>query len=202
MEPTRIVNESSYNFRAMARAALKSGRCREVWFGCAWVQPQKADRRVTGIIHRLNMTALAVSGRPGMRFCDYEARRRPEPSYTVDVLRGLGAEYPDREFRMLIGGDSLLGLHSWHDAETLVENWEFITVMRPGFQVDATALENRWHKPEIVKKLLASVIPSPLYEDSSTEIRKNCQKDLVLPEIRAYIDRCGLYKGEKILENG
>ena len=65
---------------AMARAALDAGRCEEVWFGCAWVQPQKTDRRVTNIIHRLNMTALALEGRAGMRFCDYEARSRaPSP---------------------------------------------------------------------------------------------------------------------------
>ena len=189
---------------AMARAALESGRCNEVWFGCAWIQPQKRDRRVTGIIHRLNMTALALEGREGMRLCDYEARRRPEPSYTIDVLRGMNAEYPEWEFRMLIGGDSLLNLHTWHQADALVREQEFITVPRPGFPVDAAALEDRWHDPEIVKKLLSSVLPAPFHRDSSTEIRKNCQTDLVLPEIRAYIDRCGLYKERKRgnLENG
>ncbi len=178
---------------AMAEAALASGRCDEVWFGCAWVQPHKMNRTVTHIIHRQNMTALAIDGRRGMKLCDYESRLQLSPSYTFNVLAALSEKWPDNTFVMLIGADSLMNLHTWFKAEELVEKYSFIVVPRPGIDISTAELSAHWRNQFIVEKLTDSVINALLNEAESTKIRKNFDFSVVLPEIRAYIELCGLY---------
>ena len=184
----------------MAEAALASGLCDEVWFGCAWKQPHKMERQTADIVHRQNMVAIAVNGRRGMKVCDLEARLQLTPSYSIYVLAALCERWRDNTFAMLIGADSLMNLHTWYKAEELVKSYSFIAVPRPGVDITSSALEAVWHDRAIAEKLLSGVIPAPLNEASSTKIRKNFDFSVVLPEIRAYIELCGLYGSSGIAE--
>ena len=185
---------------AMAEAALASGKCDEVWFGCAWIPPHKQKKPVSNIVHRINMTALALEGRAGLKVCDFEARMQFSPSYSFDVLSALQEKWPQNEFCMLIGADSLMSLHTWYQAAELVRKFSFLSVRRPGFKIDREMLKNIWKDEKIAEKLLEGVIESRLSEAASTKIRKNFDQAVVLPEIRAYIELCRLYKNSVTVE--
>src|SRR5438309_11834352 len=75
--------------------------------------PLKQGERVSDAEDRCQMVQLAIADNP--RFALSRADLdRPPPSYTVDLLRTLHAEQPDRELFFLVGADILPELPRWH----------------------------------------------------------------------------------------
>jgi len=124
---------------AVARAAQKRYKLGRIYFVPADVPPHKQRQPVTPFHHRYAMLALALAGQkdflaslmegPG------EESGRP-PSYTLDTMRRFRAVLPasDRLF-FLVGIDSFLEIATWHEAETLLREVEFIVASRPGFSL-------------------------------------------------------------------
>jgi nicotinate-nucleotide adenylyltransferase len=110
-----------------------------VWIptGHSW---QKGDN-VTPAADRLAMTELAAATlatrRTKVRVSRMEVDR-DGPSYTIDTVRQLRAEYgPQASMSWLMGADQLLRLHTWHGWEALFEYVHLCTATRPGFHLDA-----------------------------------------------------------------
>lgn len=81
--------------------------------------PPGADAR-----QRLRMLELGTAGEPGLYVDDRELRRAQRqpgrPSYTVDTLRELRAEWgPALPIAWLMGADSFAGLEGWHEWQAL-----------------------------------------------------------------------------------
>ena len=185
----------------VARAALRSGRCRRVVWFPGFMPPHKTDRRRAAFSDRMAMVKLLISGEPDMEVSDYEDRLRLSPSYTIDVLRRLHLDTGEK-YRLLIGADSLLNLHTWHEADALVREFEIITYPRNGATVTADALSTHWDR-ETAEKLAATEIPGKIFEISSRELRFSMEKilsprhiirgDGLTGEVAAYIMEHGLY---------
>src|SRR5688572_14756545 len=79
--------------------------------GQAW---HKA-RELTQGAHRLEMARLAFDGVPGA-VVDGRELRRAGPTYTVDTLRELTAEFPGAQLLLVIGADQAEALHSWRES--------------------------------------------------------------------------------------
>ena len=75
------------------------------------------------------MLALALSGRADVVIDDRELRRRG-PSYSVDTLSELTAEYPDDSWRLVVGADHVATFHDWKDPERLLNLAEAVVVAR------------------------------------------------------------------------
>ncbi|ABF07668.1 nicotinate-nucleotide adenylyltransferase [Cupriavidus metallidurans] len=110
-----------------------------VWIptGHSW---QKGDH-VTPAADRLAMTELAAGtldpGRAKVRVSRMEVEREG-PSYTIDTVRQLRAEYgADTSMSWLMGADQLLRLHTWHGWEALFEQVHLCIATRPGFDLAA-----------------------------------------------------------------
>ena len=58
---------------------------------------------------------------------------RPGPTYTIDTLRDLSAQYPDAELFFITGADALEQILSWKDADELFGLAHFVGVTRPGY---------------------------------------------------------------------
>jgi len=104
--------------RALVQAALEQlelDQLRVFPTGQAWHKP----RRLSSAQHRLAMVRLAMAGLPRV-LVDPRETLRDGPSYTVDTLRELQAEFPDAALFLLIGQDQAEALQSWHDWETVV----------------------------------------------------------------------------------
>lgn len=89
---------------------------------------------------RARMLDIAVAGEPGLKV-DRRELRREGPSYTVDTLRELRAEVgPDVPLVWLIGGDSLVRLHTWNRWRELFELGHVLAVARPGSHLEPAAV--------------------------------------------------------------
>ncbi len=79
---------------------------------------------------RLHMLRLAVAGEPRFLVDDRELRR-DGPSWTVDTLRTLRSDFPDRHFCLLMGSDSFRGLPGWSRWQELAEQAHLVVMQRP-----------------------------------------------------------------------
>ena len=81
---------------------------------------------------RAELVSLAVADVPGLVSDARELSRRG-PSYTVDTLAELRAEWgPSQSLVLIIGSDVLPGLDSWHRWRELLTLAHLIVVARPG----------------------------------------------------------------------
>ena len=159
----------------VARAALAAGRCSEVVWFPSFVPPHKRQAERAPFAHRLAMVRLLIDGEAGMSVSAFEDELRLDPSYTVEVLRAL-RDRTGETYRLLIGADSLLALHTWHRARELAEEFDPITYPRAGAEVTADRLRVHWDAP-LAEKLAAGMIPGTFFEISSTEIKNSMEKN-------------------------
>jgi nicotinate-nucleotide adenylyltransferase len=80
---------------------------------------------------RLDMLHLARQEFPQLLVDDRETRRAG-PSFMVDTLRELRAEFGSRSLSLLIGQDAANHLHSWHQWRQLFELANIVILTRPG----------------------------------------------------------------------
>jgi nicotinate-nucleotide adenylyltransferase len=186
----------------VARAALASGKCDEVvWFPAA-TPPHKKNTGRAAFAHRMNMIRLLIAGEKNMSVSDFEEHSGLSPSYTIDVLDKLEADTGER-FILLIGGDSLLSLHTWHRAKELVQKNEFIVYPRTGSEVTMEKLLEFWDEKSAAK-LYSSMLEGTFFEISSTELKNSMEKNSLRyhiierenfpPEIYGYIRQHNLYE--------
>jgi nicotinate-nucleotide adenylyltransferase len=86
---------------------------------------------------RLRMVEVAIAGQPGFTLDDRELRRSG-PSYSVDTLGELRAEYPQRPLCLVIGMDAFLGLPAWHRWRELLDLGHLVVAHRPGWEAPTT----------------------------------------------------------------
>jgi nicotinate-nucleotide adenylyltransferase len=79
---------------------------------------------------RMHMLRLALADEPALCADDRELRRTG-PSYMVDSLSELRAEYPGTPLCLLLGMDAFLGLPTWHQWPRLIELAHLVVVQRP-----------------------------------------------------------------------
>ncbi len=99
----------------------------------------------------------------------------------------LREKYPDHDFSIIMGSDSLQNLHNWKNAALLVKDHPIYVYKRPGF-VATTPLP---------AKLI--VLDAPLLDISSTGIRKMLKEGksvryLVPESVREEIEKGNYYK--------
>jgi len=80
---------------------------------------------------RLAMLQAAVAGDPAFTI-DTREFDREGPSYTLDTLTSLHAEFPQTCLCLLIGMDAFRGLASWHRWRELAEYAHIVVMTRPG----------------------------------------------------------------------
>jgi len=159
---------------------------------------------------RLAMLRLAVAGEGLFDVSDVELRREG-PSYTIDTLTGLRAEIgAATELHLLIGADMLADLPNWRRAADVVALARVVVAMRPGWdgRMDEVLGRLRRDLPgEVAEALIASVVPTPLIDISSTTIRRRLAagqsiRFLVPEAVGEYIEREGLYGFAGNLDGG
>jgi nicotinate-nucleotide adenylyltransferase len=82
---------------------------------------------------RLAMVQAATQGQPGFTVDDREIRREGL-SYSVDTMRTLRADFPDRALCLVVGMDAFLGLPKWHQWRELLELAHLVVAHRPGWR--------------------------------------------------------------------
>ena len=160
----------------------------QIWWIPAFVPPHKVGIELASAEHRLEMTHLATQDNPAFVVNAIEVRRKGT-SYTLDTVSALQDEYPEDQFSLIIGGDSLAGFGSWHRPDEIIRRVPLIIYRRPG-----NAAEHI--EPRFASR--ARFAEAPLLEISSTKIRALCQQGrsvryLVPASVEAFIQTHQIY---------
>jgi len=161
----------------------------EVWWIPNATPPHKSPDELADVEHRLEMTKRAVSDNSAFQLCDIEIERAGV-SYTVETVRALQEQYPDTDFGLIIGSDSLDHFAEWHRPDEIAERVPLVVYKRPG--VIDTVPEPRFARH-------VRFVAAPVMEVSGTEIRSRCRSGrsirYLVPEgVRTYIEENGLYQ--------
>lgn len=82
---------------------------------------------------RLKMVRVATAGQHGFVVDDRELQREG-PSYSVDTLAALRAEFPLRSMALMIGMDAFLGLPKWYHWREILQLAHIVVAHRPGWR--------------------------------------------------------------------
>ncbi|HXZ78928.1 MAG TPA: nicotinate-nucleotide adenylyltransferase [Terriglobales bacterium] len=128
---------------AVASAARRQFRLERILFVPSGRPPHKRRQPLASFEHRYAMVTLATAGHAGfvpslMEAPAGEGGRRP--SYSIDTLRRIRPTLKrgDR-LVLIIGIDAFLEIATWHEAENVLHEAEFIVANRPGFSLDDVA---------------------------------------------------------------
>ena len=179
----------------MADAVYKCMDLEQVMFIPAYVAPHKVGMDIAPADDRYAMTKLAIEPYSYFTVSDLELRRSGV-SYTVDTLRELHRQYPEKQLYFIIGADSVEQLHTWNNIEEMLKLATFIGAGRPGYEgimdnvVKNLGEEARQH---------IMLLNTPEYDVSSTDIRERIREgaslmNLVPKVVEDYIYAHGLYK--------
>lgn len=168
-----------------------------VLFVPAGVPPHKDSTR-SSIEHRLAMLELAIRDNPAFRISRVDIDR-PPPHYSVDMVRLISSQYPNAEFRFIIGEDSFRDLPTWKTPLQMVAggNVKIAVMTRPGVEGKIDPHLHDATLPGLAEHLI--ILSSRMVEISSTEIvqrlRENKSVRYLLPDsVLVYIQQHGLYR--------
>jgi nicotinate-nucleotide adenylyltransferase len=180
-----------------AMAQLQLEQVRVLPTGEAWHKP----RRLSDAAHRLAMSRLAFGHMPKVVVDDREMRRAG-PSYTVDTLRELQAEFPRAQLYLLLGDDQRRSLPSWHQ---IGEIGRIAIICAAGRDMAVQAWNENPRVPEPTPTLSDTLqartrsLDMPLMPHSATDIRvlaatEQTLTGLVSPAVERYIHEHHLYR--------
>ena len=157
--------------------------------------PFKSGEEEPGAVHRLELCRCAVGEDERFVVSSLEVEREG-PSYTVDTLRQLHSEAPDRQLYLIVGGDVAAGLPDWREPEQVLQYARLAVAKRRGTartKVEAalSGLRGGEH---------TEFFQMPRIGISSTLIRQRVRagasiRYLVPEAVACYIQENGLYGG-------
>jgi nicotinate-nucleotide adenylyltransferase len=170
----------------IAQHILNETDLSQVWFVISPQNPFKQQKHLLNEYDRLHLVNLAIQKTAALKAVDIEFRL-PKPSYTVTTLAYLEEKYPQHQFTIIMGSDSLQNLDKWKNAEAIMHNYPIHVYTRPGFPAV---------QPN-VKQL--TIMQAPLLEISATHIRELIQQGksiryLVPDMVCDEIESAGYYK--------
>ena len=145
---------------------------------------------------RLAMVDLAVGDDSHLAYSGLEVAR-DGVTYTADTLRALRRRLPAScEIVFIVGADSFLTLDRWHESSSLGALASFAVATRPGFHLDAEALERVRERCGIEP----AIVPVPALAIASRDLRARAAaggslRYLVPDSVADFIEARGLYGG-------
>ncbi len=174
--------------------------------------PHKSRKEITSFEDRIEMVRLAAADSPFFEVMDLEGRRKG-PSYSIETLREIRAEYDnDIDIFFILGVDAFKEIRTWKEYKNLFKNSHFVVINRPGtpFQdsgkfvlslgVDFEETEINTYKNRFGNLLLYKDITN--MDISSTKIRERLYRRksirfLVPEHVIDYIVKKGLYNSNE-----
>jgi nicotinate-nucleotide adenylyltransferase len=177
---------------ALAQAAveqLQLDQLRIFPTGQAW---HKAPS-LTSPEHRLALAEIAFGDLPRAVIDDRELRR-PGPTYTIDTLRELKAEYPEAQLFLVMGEDQAISLTRWREWEAIVQLAIICVAGRPSAPAHAGL-----PPPGLPAQAELRLLRLPSMTESATEVRGRVAQGqgiahLVPPGVASYIELNHLYQ--------
>ncbi len=155
-----------------------------LWFCPALSSPHKQQSPGATFAQRVEMLRLATEDLTAARVITVEGER-PPPSYTVDTVEFLLAQYPQIEIYLILGDDSIAGLPRWKDVDRLLTMVKILIGSRHPHQINT-----RGFAPNIQSAVTLGLVETPLFDVSATLLRDRLK-------INSY---CGHLLPQKVLD--
>lgn len=206
---------------ALAHAAQQSYQLGPIYFVPANVPPHKQKQPVSSFAHRYAMVVLATAGEkkflPSLLEAPDDNGPRARANFSINTIRRLKQSFKknDRLF-FLIGIDAFREIATWHEAQELFSECEFIVASRPGYSLAdiAEALPEGLRPADnvtrpfrkqpakgdlVLPKAAVHLLESVHYDISATKIRQAAASGKPLTKylddkVADYIKKTGLYK--------
>lgn len=150
----------------------------QVWFVVSPQNPLKTSVALLNEYDRLYLVQMAIEDEPRLKASNIEFSL-PKPSYTIDTLTYLEEKYPEHQFAVIMGSDSLENLPRWKNHQQLLDRFPLFVYPRPGHEVieypnsqitvcDAPMLNlssSRIRKMIEAGKSVRFMIPEKVFED-------------------------------------
>ncbi|MEN6307754.1 MAG: nicotinate (nicotinamide) nucleotide adenylyltransferase [Anaerohalosphaeraceae bacterium] len=182
----------------MAQFAMSYLHIRRLIMIPAARSPHKINPPVAEGRDRLEMIRLAIRDRDGLEVSDIELNR-PQPSYTYDTVRffrdSIGRDVP---LYWLVGADAIVDLPYWHRIGELLDMCQLCIMYRAGYERPSLQALLPKFRPEQIEAMERHVIPTPLVDISSTEVRERIAAGqagtgILSPSVLEYIVKNKLY---------
>lgn len=149
--------------------------------------PHKQGSGVSDASVRLEMLAAAVAGNPLFEISTIELNRSG-PSYTVDTLRQLSAQFREDVLFLLIGVDQVREFATWREPQEVLQLAQLVMLSRSG--TDEPGEQNKFVKHTVAVTRI---------DVSSTLIRRRVAEGqpiryLVADAVAEIVAREGLYR--------
>lgn len=201
----------------VAKAIMNAFAIDRLLFIPAFVPPHKRGQQISSPFHRLAMLAVATVNEPQQFVSPIEVEA-PDRPYTVQTLDRLKAELENSQLFFVMGADSFRDVTTWRDHQRLLNEYDVIVAMRPGYQPgDQEGIGIADHlSPELQAKLVdlsGGQVPSNdnfasphIYltdyvevDVSATDVREIARQgqsvaNWVPPPVAAYIEKYRLYQ--------
>ena len=116
----------------IANYILQYAKLDQVWLIVSPQNPFKQNHSLLNEYHRFFLVQKALEGESKIRAVDFEFNL-PKPSYTINTLTYLQEKYPEHEFGIIMGSDSLQNLDRWKNAELIIKNFPLYIYERQGY---------------------------------------------------------------------
>ncbi len=173
--------------------------------------PWQKDAVQASAEQRAAMVRLAFAGAAAPVVVDCQEIARATPTYSIDTLRQLRAEFgASASLVFLMGADQLQRLDTWRDWQQLFDFAHFCVAARPGFALNgpevppavADAFARRLGTLERIRNTphgLTYLAKDFAVDISATQIRAALQRgstahSLISPLVLDYIEQHNLYK--------
>jgi nicotinate-nucleotide adenylyltransferase len=182
----------------LAEQAREQGQLDQVWFLPAPRPPQKEGNSITRYDLRVEMLQLALAGRTDFLINEVE-HERDGPSYTIDTLTELKRRYPDHQFFLILGGDSLADLPLWREPQGIIAQAGLLVMARPGVAVMSEEELRQRLNLSVETKLSLQILETPQIDIASRYLRRNVAQGrsiryLVPRAVEVLIENRGLYR--------
>ena len=158
-----------------------------------YAPPHKSTIQLTPYKYRLGMVRAAVAEHSFFQVSDIE-KTLDAPTYTIRMLGALRKQYPDAEFNLVLGGDSLAHFDTWTRPEEIAKEVKLLVYPRMNYPVTYTALA----LPDYLSGRV-EFADAPVMSLSAEYIRKRIFEEksvryLILKSVLDYINEHRLYK--------
>jgi nicotinate-nucleotide adenylyltransferase len=83
---------------------------------------------------RLELLQLAIKAYPMLQIDDREIKNT-KPTYTIDTLKKIKLDYPQKKIFFIMGADSYAQIDTWKDHQQLSDYAQLVVVARPKHQI-------------------------------------------------------------------
>jgi nicotinate-nucleotide adenylyltransferase len=172
----------------IAQHVINAGFCDELWFVVSPHNPHKYKIDLAPAEDRLAMCKLAVDDHSIIKVSDIEFHL-PTPSFTIQTLDALQEKYPDYNFSIVMGQDSVENLHTWKQYEDILKYKIFYYPRLSGDAKDIV----------VDTKSITKLNDAPIIELSSTQLRADIRNNISIlyrtpKTVVSYIEANELYR--------